>query len=99
MERTTIATTKAPAAIGPYSQAVRVAGASSLVFVSGQIPLDPASGEVVGSGDVSAQTEQVLRNLEAVLAAAGLGWGNVVKTIHCVGACFSPWRGNYRKVL
>ena len=67
---------RAPRAIGPYSQAVTVDG---WVFCSGQIALDPASGEVV-PGDVAAQTERVLRNLTAVLEAAGCGLDQVVKT-------------------
>jgi 2-iminobutanoate/2-iminopropanoate deaminase len=71
-----IATTDAPAAIGPYSQAVRAGG---LVFLSGQIPLDPATGQLV-AGDVSAQTDRVMKNLAAILAAAGLGFGDVVRT-------------------
>lgn len=71
-----IATGDAPAAVGPYSQAIR---AGSLVFTSGQIPLDPASGQLV-EGGIEAQTAQVLHNLSAVLAAAGLSPGDVVKT-------------------
>ncbi len=67
---------EAPAAIGPYSQAVRV---GELVFLSGQIGLDPATGSMV-EGGVPEQTRQVLRNLEAVLKAAGLGMADVVKT-------------------
>ena len=70
-----IATEAAPAAIGPYSQAVKAGG---LLFCSGQIPLDPATGQVV-EGGVVAQTEQVMRNLEAVLAAAGVDFAAVVK--------------------
>ncbi|RZK24875.1 MAG: RidA family protein [Hymenobacter sp.] len=66
---------QAPAPIGPYSQAVK---AGNTVYVSGQIPLD-ASGQLVGEGDVAAQTHQVLRNLTAVLAAAGLALTDVVK--------------------
>jgi 2-iminobutanoate/2-iminopropanoate deaminase len=66
----------APAAIGPYSQAIR---AGDLVFLSGQIPLDPATGEIV-AGDITAQTRRVIENLRAVLAAAGCGFGNVVRT-------------------
>ena len=77
--RTAIATKGAPAAIGPYSQAV-VAPAGALVFCSGQIALDPATGEMVGAGDVRAQTERVLQNLGAVLAAAGASFATVVKT-------------------
>jgi 2-iminobutanoate/2-iminopropanoate deaminase len=72
----TISTPAAPAAIGPYSQAV-VTG--SLVFCSGQIALDPATGELI-EGDVAAQTRQVLTNLEAVLREAGSDLGRVVKT-------------------
>lgn len=76
MTREVIATPAAPAAIGPYSQAVKAGG---WVFCSGQIPLDPATGEVVGA-DVAAQTERVLANLRAVLEAAGSGFDRVVKT-------------------
>ena len=66
----------APAAIGPYSQAIRAGG---LVFVSGQIPLDPGTGQVVDGG-IAAQTERVLCSLRAILDAAGSGLGRVVKT-------------------
>ncbi len=72
---------KAPATIGPYSQAVKV---GDFIFCSGQIPLDPATGEIV-SGDVSAQAEQVMSNIAAVLAAAGVGFDRAVKsTIYLV---------------
>jgi 2-iminobutanoate/2-iminopropanoate deaminase len=71
-----IATQSAPGAIGPYSQAVRAGG---LLFMSGQIPLDPATGRVV-EGDIAAQTECVMNALGALLAAAGLGFEHVVKT-------------------
>lgn len=74
--REIIHTDRAPHAIGPYSQAVR---AGNLVFASGQIPTDPATGEFV-SGGIAEQTEQVLRNLSAVLEAAGTGLDRVVKT-------------------
>jgi len=74
--REIIQTDRAPHAIGPYSQAVR---AGNLVFASGQIPTDPATGEFV-SGGIAEQTEQVLRNLSAVLEAAGTGLDRVVKT-------------------
>ena len=74
--REIISTDKAPGAIGPYSQAIKTGG---MVFCSGQIPIDPATGEFV-SNDVVEQTEQVLKNLTAVLEAAGTGLGNVVKT-------------------
>ena len=72
----TVQTTGAPAAIGPYSQAIECDG---WVFCSGQIPLDPVTMELVG-GDVAAQTEQVFTNLKAVLQAAGCGLDRVVKT-------------------
>lgn len=71
-----IATDRAPQAIGPYSQAVR---AGNLVFASGQIPIDPATGQFVPGG-VAEQTEQVLKNLTALFAAAGVGLNQVVKT-------------------
>ena len=81
MERTTLRTTQAPAAIGPYSQAmvVPVSGESRMIFCSGQIPLDPATGQLV-EGDIAVQTRRALDNLGAVLAAAGAGYGHVVKT-------------------
>lgn len=71
-----IATEEAPKAIGPYSQAVEEGG---LLFASGQIPLDPATGELV-SGDIATSAERILDNLEAVLRAAGLTFADVVKT-------------------
>jgi len=71
-----IATDQAPRAIGPYSQAVR---AGNLVFASGQIPIDPATGEFVPGG-IAEQTEQVLKNLTRVFAAAGVEMGQIVKT-------------------
>jgi 2-iminobutanoate/2-iminopropanoate deaminase len=73
---TEVSTPLAPEAIGPYSQAVVSDG---WIFASGQIPLDPRTGEVVG-GDAAAQTDQVMRNLSAVLVAAGGGLSTVVKT-------------------
>ena len=76
MTRQAIATNGAPAAIGPYSQAI---AADGLLFCSGQLGLDPASGNIV-EGGVEAQAERSLRNLTAVLDAAGLGWADVVKT-------------------
>jgi 2-iminobutanoate/2-iminopropanoate deaminase len=76
MERKVVTTSQAPAAIGPYSQAI-VAG--PFVFTAGQIPIDPATGELV-TGGISEQTERVLRNLENVLAAAGAELRNVIKT-------------------
>jgi 2-iminobutanoate/2-iminopropanoate deaminase len=71
-----IHTDKAPAAIGPYSQAIV---ANGFVFTAGQIPLDPQSGQIV-PGNVVAQTERVLANLQAILDEAGATWGDVVKT-------------------
>ena len=76
MTRQAIATNGAPAAIGPYSQGI---AADGLLFCSGQLGLDPASGTIVDGG-VEAQAERSLRNLTAVLDAAGLGWADVVKT-------------------
>jgi 2-iminobutanoate/2-iminopropanoate deaminase len=71
-----VQTETAPAAIGPYSQAILAGG---FLYTAGQIPLDPGTAQVV-DGDIVAQTRQVLDNLEAVLAAAGASWKNVVKT-------------------
>jgi len=71
-----ISTNEAPAAIGPYAQAVR---SGSFVFCIGQIPLDPKSGEIV-SGDITAQTRRALDNIAALLRAEGLSFDNVVKT-------------------
>ena len=75
-EKKTLSTDKAPAAIGPYSQAVR---AGNLLFVSGQLPVDPASGAFAGES-VAEQTRQSLNNVGAILAAAGLTPADVVKT-------------------
>jgi len=71
-----VATEKAPAAIGPYSQAVIAGG---LVYTSGQIAIDPAVGDLV-AGDIRVQTEQVMKNLGAVLAAAGSSYEKAIKT-------------------
>jgi 2-iminobutanoate/2-iminopropanoate deaminase len=71
-----IVTDKAPAAIGPYSQAVKAGG---FLFCSGQIPLDPVSGEMV-CGTIGEETEQVMKNLRSVLETSGVGFGQVVKT-------------------
>ncbi len=76
MKREIIATDRAPAAVGPYSQAVRAGG---FVFTAGQIPLDPATGRLV-EGGIEAQTRQVLTNLSAVLQAAGTSLADVTKT-------------------
>lgn len=76
MEKKVLHTEKAPAAIGPYSQAIEVNG---FVFASGQIPIDPATGEMV-QGDVKDQTRQALTNASEVMKAAGLDLSHVVKT-------------------
>jgi 2-iminobutanoate/2-iminopropanoate deaminase len=77
--REAIATTGAPKAIGPYAQAIAVRG-SRTIYCSGQIPLDPATGEVTGAGDIKSETRRVMENLGAVLAAAGASFEAVVKT-------------------
>ena len=76
-EKRVIATQGAPAAIGPYSQAVAASG--NLLFVAGQIPLDPATGEIVGD-DIETQTRRVLENIRAIVEAAGSSLERVVKT-------------------
>jgi 2-iminobutanoate/2-iminopropanoate deaminase len=76
MQRIQISTNQAPAAIGPYSQAIRC---GQFVYASGQIALDPVSGELVGE-DVQAQTQRALQNLQAVLSSAGTSLANIVKT-------------------
>ena len=76
MEKNIFKTDKAPGAIGPYSQAV---GLGDLLFLSGQIPIDPATGQIV-EGDIAVQTERVLKNLQAVLEAAGSNLEQVLKT-------------------
>lgn len=81
-----IFTEQAPAAIGPYSQAMKV---GNLVYTSGQIPIDPATGNVEAA-DITGQTEQVMKNLQAVLAAAGSGMDKTVKTL-----CFLTDMGNF----
>ncbi len=77
MSRQIVATDRAPAAIGPYSQAVRFNG--ELIYTAGQIPLDPETGQIIGD-NVAAQTERVLKNLSGILAAAGSSLEQVVKT-------------------
>jgi 2-iminobutanoate/2-iminopropanoate deaminase len=74
--RQAISSAGAPKAIGPYSQAIR---AGQLLFLSGQVPLDPATGQLIG-GDIAAQTRRVMDNLGAVLHAAGLSFADVVRT-------------------
>jgi 2-iminobutanoate/2-iminopropanoate deaminase len=76
MTRQAVSTSSAPAAIGPYSQAIAVRG---LIFCSGQVGIDPATGELV-EGGIEAQAERALRNLAAVLDAAGCSFGDVMKT-------------------
>ena len=76
MIKKTIATSQAPAAIGPYSQAI---SAGNLVFISGQLPIDPATGKMV-EGDAGARTHRIITNLKAVAEAAGASLDNIVKT-------------------
>jgi 2-iminobutanoate/2-iminopropanoate deaminase len=78
MTRKVIHSSHAPAPVGPYSQAIAASG--QMIFVSGQIPLEPSTGEIVGANDVVKQTQQVMANLEAVLAAAGAKTQDIVKT-------------------
>jgi len=75
MKKQAISTKKAPAAVGPYSQAIKAGG---FLFVSGQIPINPETGELV-TGDIKAQTDQVLKNVKAILEEAGLTMDDVVK--------------------
>ena len=81
-----IETKNAPAAIGPYSQAIAV---GNFLFTSGQIPVDPATGEIAGS-DITAQAEQVMKNLDAVLTEAGTGFEKAIKT-----TCFLADMGDF----
>jgi 2-iminobutanoate/2-iminopropanoate deaminase len=76
MEKKIIATSKAPAAIGPYSQAIRI---GDFLYTSGQISLDPETMEMI-TGDIEVETEKVLKNLEAILKADGLDLNNIIKT-------------------
>jgi len=76
MEKKIIATSKAPAAIGPYSQAIRI---GDFLYTSGQISLDPETMEMI-TGDIEVETEKVLKNIEAILKADGLGLNNIIKT-------------------
>lgn len=86
MEKTIIKTSKAPSAIGPYSQAVK---SGNFIFASGQIPLDPISGEMIGS-DIKTQTERVMENIKGVLESEGLDFANVIKT-----TCFLSDMSNF----
>ncbi len=74
--REAVSSPNAPKAIGPYSQAIK---ANGFVFISGQVPIDPATGNLI-TGGIELQTERVLKNLSAILEAAGSGWDKVVKT-------------------
>jgi len=76
MQKTVITTENAPKAIGPYSQAIEVNG---MLFISGQIPINPESGKIV-EGGIEEQTEQVMKNIGAILSAAGYSFSNVVKS-------------------
>ena len=78
MSKQVIRTDKAPAPVGPYNQAIATSG--QMLFVAGQIPLDPQSGNIVGEGDIKVQTQQVMANMEAILTEAGANWNDVVKT-------------------
>ncbi|MGC1245759.1 MAG: RidA family protein [Spirulinaceae cyanobacterium] len=78
MTKKIIITDKAPTPVGPYNQAIAAIG--QMVFVAGQIPLDPESSEIIGVGDIAMQTERVMENLQAILQAAGASWEDVVKT-------------------
>lgn len=97
MSLETLHTDHAPKAIGPYAQAVK---ANGFLFTAGQIPLHPVTMEVV-EGDVAAQTEQVLANLSAVLAAAGVTWAEVVKTTCFLRTMddFAAFNAVYARVL
>ena len=90
-----ISTKNAPAAVGPYSQAVMV---GDTPYISGQVPVDPATGKVV-EGGIEAQTEQVLKNIGAILKEAGLDYSNVVKTTCLLADMdnFVPMNGIYAK--
>ena len=78
MDKKIIRTPKAPAPVGPYNQAIAVSG--KMLFVAGQIPLNATTGEIIGVGDVSVQTQQVMENIAAILEASGANFNNVVKT-------------------
>lgn len=73
-----IRTDQAPAPVGPYNQAISASG--KMIFLAGQIALDPQTGEIVGGSDVAQQTEQVMKNIAAVLTEAGADWSDLVKT-------------------
>lgn len=95
MSKKVIRTDKAPAPVGPYNQAIATSG--QMLFVAGQIPLDPQSGKIVGEGDIAVQTKQVMANIEAILTEAGVSFDNVVKTSVFLSdlANFSPMNQVY----
>ncbi len=78
MSRNVIRTDRAPAPVGPYNQAIAAVG--ELIFVAGQIPLDPVTNDMVAPDDIAAQTDRVLKNIEAILTAAGATFQDIVKT-------------------
>ncbi|MBW4634542.1 MAG: RidA family protein [Iphinoe sp. HA4291-MV1] len=78
MSKRVIRSDKAPAPVGPYNQAIVASG--EMIFVAGQISLDPSTGKIVGEGDVTEQTQQVMANVEAILTSAGATFEDVVKT-------------------
>lgn len=78
MVKKVIRTDRAPAPVGPYNQAIATSG--QMLFVAGQVALDPQSGKIIGEGDITAQTQQVMANIEAILTEAGATWDDVVKT-------------------
>lgn len=73
-----IRTEQAPAPIGPYNQGIAAQG--QMIFLSGQIPLDPVTNQIVGENNITVQIEQVMKNIEAILSEAGAGWSDIVKT-------------------
>ena len=95
MSKKVIRTDKAPAPVGPYNQAIATSG--QMLFVAGQISLDPQSGKIVGEGDIAVQTKQVMANIEAILTEAGISFANVVKTSVFLSdlANFSPMNQVY----
>ena len=78
MTKKIIRTDKAPAPVGPYNQAISASG--EMLFIAGQIPLDPQTGTIIGEGDIAAQTKQVMVNIQAILQETGANWDNIVKT-------------------
>ena len=97
MSKKVIRTDKAPAPVGPYNQAIATSG--EMLFIAGQIPLDPQSGKIIGEGDIAAQTTQVMANIEAILTEAGATWDRVVKTSVFLSdlANFTPMNQVYAK--